>query len=129
MDIKVEFAGNKKVYAKINDFVIETDQPEFAGGDNSAPAPFELFMASIATCAGIYVKMFCDNRKLPTENIEITQNAEYNNETGLPTKISINIKLPSDFPEKYKDAVIKVAEKCKVKQTIASKPNFEIVLK
>lgn len=128
MDIKIEFADNKKVNAIINNFVIETDQPEAFGGNNSAPAPFDLFLASIATCAGIYVKMFCDNRNLPTDKIEITQTVDYNKETTLPDKISINIKLPADFPEKYKDAVVKVAEKCKVKQTIASNPDFEINL-
>ncbi len=128
MDIKIEFADNKKVNAIINNFVIETDQPEAFGGNNSAPAPFDLFLASIATCAGIYVKMFCDNRNLPTDKIEITQTVDYNKETTLPDKISINIKLPADFPEKYKDAVVKVAGKCKVKQTIASNPDFEINL-
>ena len=64
MSIKVHFPGNKKVHAESNGFTIETDQPLKAGGDGTAPAPFELFLASLATCAGIYVKSFFDARSL-----------------------------------------------------------------
>ena len=127
MKINVEFAGNKKVYAHINNFVVKTDQPTNVRGDNTAPSPFELFLASIATCAGIYVKMFCDSRNISSENIVITQNVEFK-DNGLPSKISINIKLPTDFPDKYKESIIKVAENCKVKQSIISQPVFEIAL-
>jgi ribosomal protein S12 methylthiotransferase accessory factor len=97
-----------------------------SGGQNSAPSPFELFLASIGTCTGIYVKSFCDNRKIPTDNIKIIQNAEYDEETGLPVNIKLDIKLPPDFPDKYKEAVISVAELCKVKKAMASPPAFEV---
>jgi ribosomal protein S12 methylthiotransferase accessory factor len=98
-----------------------------AGGTNSAPSPFELFLASIGTCAGIYVKMFCDKREIATDNIKIIQTAEFDRLTGLPTSIKLEIKLPADFPDKFKDAVINVAELCKVKNTIANPPVFEVI--
>ena len=89
--------------------------------------PYELFLASIGTCAGIYVKSFCDNRNIPTDNIKIIQSAEFDEETGLPLSIKLDINLPADFPEKYKEAVISVAELCKVKKTMASPPVFEVI--
>ena len=98
-----------------------------AGGGNTAPAPFDLFLASIGTCAGIYVKSFCDNRKIPTDNIKIIQKTEFNKETGLPVNITLEIKLPADFPEKYKSSVINVAELCKVKKSIANPPAFQVI--
>jgi len=125
--MEITFDGGKVVTAHTKEHVIRTDQPVNGGGENSAPAPFELFLASIGTCAGIYVKSFCDNRKIPTDKIRIIQTAEYNKETGLPVNIKLDIKLPSDFPEEYKGAVIKVAELCKVKKTIASPPVFEVI--
>jgi putative redox protein len=125
--MEITFDGGKVVTAHTKDHVIKTDQPINSGGENSAPAPFELFLASIGTCAGIYVKSFCDNRKIPTDKIRIIQTAEYNKETGLPVNIKLDIKLPSDFPEEYKGAVIKVAELCKVKKSIASPPVFEVI--
>jgi putative redox protein len=125
--MEVTFDGGKVITAHIGGHSIRTDQPVSAGGQNSAPAPFELFMASIGTCAGIYIKSFCDQRNIPSENIKIIQTSEYDKATGLPTKIKIDIQLPEDFPEKYKAAVINAAELCKVKKTIANPPKFEVI--
>jgi putative redox protein len=125
--MEIVFNGGKVVSAHSHGHIIKTDQPLTSGGENSAPSPFELFLASIGTCAGIYVKSFCDNRKIPTDNIKIVQTAEYDEESGLPINITLDIKLPSDFPEKYVEAVISVAELCKVKKSIASPPVFKVM--
>lgn len=125
--MEITFDGGKVVTAHSHGHTIKTDQPLSSGGQNSAPSPFELFLASIGTCAGIYVKSFCDNRKIPTDNIKIIQSAEYDEETGLPVNIKLDIKLPSDFPEKYKEAVISVAELCKVKKSMLYPPVFEVI--
>jgi len=125
--IEITFDGGKVVTAHSHGHIIKTDQPVNSGGQNSAPSPFELFMASIGTCTGIYVKGFCDNRKISTDNIKIIQSSEYDEETGLPVSIKLDIKLPPDFPDKYKEAVISVAELCKVKKAIASPPVFEVI--
>ena len=125
--MEVTFDGGKVITAHINGHEIRTDQPVMGGGTNSAPSPFELFLASIGTCAGIYVKSFCDQRGVPSENIKVVQTLEYDRTTGLPTDIKIDIQLPSDFPEKYRAAVINAAELCKVKKTIANPPKFEVI--
>jgi putative redox protein len=126
MDMEITFAGGKKVNANFKGHVHKTDQPITSGGENSAPSPYELFLASIGTCAGIYVKSFCDQRNLPTDGIKLVQSLQMNEESKLPSKISIEIQLPADFPEKYRDAVVSVAELCAVKRTIANPPVFEI---
>jgi len=126
--MEITFDGNKVITAHLSSgHQVKTDQPVKVGGENSAPAPFELFLASIGTCAGIYIKSFCDQRNISTEHIKINQTAQYNNETGLPTDIKLEIQLPADFPEKYKAAVINAAELCKVKKTIANPPKFEVI--
>ncbi len=125
--MEITFDGGKVVTAHLHGHIIKTDQPLISGGQNTAPSPFELFLASIGTCTGIYVKSFCDNRKIPTDNIKIIQTSEYDEETGLPVNIKLDIKLPANFPEKYKEAVISVAELCKVKKTIAAQPVFEVI--
>ena len=125
--MEITFDGGKVITAHLHGHTIRTDQTVEGGGSNSAPSPFELFLASIGTCAGIYVKSFCDNRKLPTDNIKIIQSAEYDKESGLPVNIKLDIKLPADFPEKYIASLVHVAELCKVKKTIANPPVFQIV--
>jgi putative redox protein len=125
--MEITFEGGKVVTAHSHGHIIRTDQPVADGGENSAPSPYELFLASIGTCAGIYVKSFCENRQISTEGIKIIQSYEWNKETGLPVKISLDIKLPEGFPEKYKASLIHVADLCKVKKTMASPPQFEII--
>ena len=125
--MEITFDGGKVITAHTHGHDIKTDQPVSSGGQNSAPSPFEMYLASIGTCAGIYVKSFCDNRQIPTDKIKIIQTAEYDKETGLPTNITIDIQLPPDFPEKYRGPVINVAELCKVKKSIKHPPEFKIV--
>jgi putative redox protein len=125
--MEITFEGGKVVTAHSHGHLIVTDQPLANGGGNTAPSPFELFLASIGTCAGIYVKSFCDNRKIPTDSIKIIQSVVYDKESGLPVNIKLDIKLPADFPEKYKASVVSVAELCKVKKSILSPPVFETV--
>jgi ribosomal protein S12 methylthiotransferase accessory factor len=125
--MEITFGSGKVVSAHIRGHIIRTDQAVEDGGENSAPSPYELFLASIGTCAGINVKSFCNQREISTDNIKLIQHAEYDTQTGLPTKFKIEIQLPYDFPDKYKDAVIGAAQFCKVKKTIASQPIFEII--
>jgi ribosomal protein S12 methylthiotransferase accessory factor len=126
-EMEIVFPGNKKVDAIFNGQVIKTDQPVQAGGDGTAPAPFDLFLASIGTCAGIYVLGFCQARGIPTDGIKLIQKMNYNFQKRLFDKIEIEIKLPPDFPEKYKAAVIHAADNCAVKKHLLNPP--EIVVK
>ena len=126
MEMEISFDGNKKVNASYNGHTIKTDQPAAAGGDDTASAPFELFLASIGTCAGFYVKVFCDQRMISTDGIKILQNMEFNRETRLINKIKLDIKLPKEFPEKYKDAVINAANLCTVKKHLLNPPKIEV---
>jgi putative redox protein len=125
--MEITFDGGKVITAHLNGHKIKTDQPIKSGGGNTAPAPFELFLASIGTCAGIYVKSFCDQREIPSETIKIIQSVEFDNQTRLASSIKLDIQLPADFPEKYKDAVINAAELCLVKKTINNPPKFEVI--
>ncbi len=114
--------GNAKVNAEFKGNIIRTDQPVRSGGDGSAPSPFDLFLASLGTCAGIYVKSFCDQRGISTEEIRIVQSMEYDAAKGMIGKVNIEIHLPSDFPEKYKDAVVSAADLCAVKRHLKDPP-------
>ena len=126
MDIIVDFPGGARVDAHFRGHNLPTDQPPQGGGQDAAPMPFELFLSSIGTCAGIYVLGFCRSRGIAYDKIRIVQTQEYDPQTNLPSKVTLDIQLPPDFPEKYKDAVIRSADQCKVKKTIEHPPAFEV---
>ena len=124
-EITVSFPGGKRVDASFGGFKVETDQSEKNGGAGAAPEPFELFLASLATCAGIYVLSFCQNRNIPTDGVRVVQQLERDAEGKILT-ITIRIEVPPAFPEKYHEALVRVAAKCAVKKTIESPPTFAI---
>jgi ribosomal protein S12 methylthiotransferase accessory factor len=126
MDMLITFPGNKKVDSTYKGFTVHTDQPVSEGGENTAPEPFDLFLASIGTCAGIYVSSFCRERQVDTTDLRLILSFSHNATTGMVEQIDIQIKLPSDFPEKYKAAVIRTAEMCFVKKHLSAPPRFHI---
>ncbi len=122
----VTLPGGKRVDTQIGKHVIRTDQPVEAGGEDSAPGPFDLFLASIGTCAGIFVAGFCHKRELPTEGIRIAQRNHFDPETKLLTRVELDVVVPHGFPEKYLEALVRVADQCKVKKAIAAQPVFAV---
>jgi putative redox protein len=126
MEIIVSFPGGTRVDTEIGGHVIKSDQPAYAGGLDSAPAPFSLFLASIGTCAGYYVLSFCSQRKIPTEGIRIIQRLHKNPETKMIDVIDLDIEVPPEFPAKYYDALVRAANQCAVKKHIEVPPRFDV---
>jgi ribosomal protein S12 methylthiotransferase accessory factor len=122
----VSFPGGKRVDAEYNGFTIRTDQSPKGGGEGSAPQPFDLFLASIATCAGIYVKGYCDTRGIPTENLALEMQVERDDEQHRIARLVLEITLPDGFPERHREAIIRAADLCAVKKHILDPPAFEV---
>jgi len=122
MEMVIDFPGGSRVDAHFGEFTIQTDQPPAA----TAPTPFATFLASLGTCAGIYVLGFCRQRGLPSDGIRLIQRVHSDRPTGMVGKIELEIQVPPDFPEKYRDALVKSAELCAVKKHLETPPQFEI---
>lgn len=126
MEITVDFPGGARVDAHFGPYTVPTDQPSQGGGKGEAPTPFAVFLASIGTCAGIYVLGFCKQRGLPTEGIRIVQRMSSNPFNGLVSEIELDIQVPPGFPDKYYEALIRSADQCLVKKHFETPPSFHI---
>jgi putative redox protein len=129
MEMLIEFPGGARVDAHFGPHNVETDQPPSGGGEGSAPTPFAIFLASIGTCAGIYVLGFCRQRGLPTEGIRIVQRMYSDPFSGMVGKVGLEIQVPASFPEKYLSSLVRSAEMCAVKKHFEKPPQFEIYTK
>ena len=129
MHFDVTMAGNKKVDARFRGFTVHTDQPLSEQGENTAPTPLELFLASIGACAGFFIVSFCQSRNIPTDKIKISQIAFRNDKTHMVEKMTLAVELPPDFPERYKNALIKAVDSCTVKKHLVNPPQIEISAK
>lgn len=126
-EIKVIFGDGLKVNVKVKEFTVETDQPVHQGGTGTAPSPFDLFLASIASCAGFYTLAFCRERDISYDNIKLVMKTEKGETSKMIEKITFELDLPPDFPEKYKFALTKAIDTCTVKAHILKPPRFEII--
>jgi putative redox protein len=126
MDMIIDFPEGLRVDAHFGPHTVQTDQPDGNGKPGIAPTPFATFLASIGTCAGIYVLGFCKQRGLPTEGIRIIQRMRSNPFTGLVGKVELEIQVPADFPEKYHAALVRAADQCAVKKHFENPPEFDV---
>jgi ribosomal protein S12 methylthiotransferase accessory factor len=127
--ITVEFAGGKRINARVGDFLIQTDQSTKLGGEAGAPAPFDLFLASLATCAGIFAWNFCEVRQLSTEGLALDMVCLDDEQKKMIGEIRFRVTLPDDFPERYRQGILRAMEQCAVKRHLQKPPgfSFEIV--
>lgn len=120
--IPVSFAGGVRVETQLGAHTVVTDQLPVHGGTDAGPSPYDLFLASIATCAGFYAAAFCNSRKIPMEGLAVSLEVEEDETTHLPKELTVNLTLPKDFPEQYRAAILRSVENCKVKKSLAANP-------
>ena len=126
MEMVIDFPGGARVDAHFGSFTIKTDQPAIGGGEDSAPTPFATFLASLGTCAGIYVLGFCRQRGLPTEGIQLIQRTHNDPTSGMVDQVDLEIQVPPTFPEKYLPALVHSAEQCAVKKHFEHPPKIGV---
>ncbi|BBO70164.1 osmotically inducible protein C [Desulfosarcina alkanivorans] len=126
MEMLIHFPGGKRVSSSYKGFTVETDQPRSEGGEGVAPEPYDLFLSSMGTCAGVYIVYFCESRNIPTDGLSMTLRFERNASSHLVEKIAMEVHLPPGFPDKYRKAVVRAAQMCTVKRTLVHPPEIEV---
>ncbi|MDN7133008.1 OsmC domain/YcaO domain-containing protein [Halomonas sp. MC140] len=126
MEIKVNYLDNLRLEAKFDDFTVISDQPIRYKGDGSAPGPFDYFLASSAMCAAYFVKVYCNARDIPTENIRLSQNNIVDPEDRYKQIFKIQVELPEDISEKDRQGILRSIDRCTVKKVVQTGPEFQI---
>ena len=127
--LEVRFPGGSRVEAHYRGQTIVTDQPVKSGGEGTAASPFDLFLASIATCAGFYAQQFCQRRDLPTEGLALSLETLRDPERRLVERVVLHLTLPEGFPDKYRQAITRAVDQCAVKRHLAEPPTVELELR
>ena len=126
VSLRMSFPGGRKVMAQVGEHSILTDQPHARGGENEAPSPYRLFLASIGTCVGYYALAFCQSRDISCEGLDVY--GEFQTENGTLVGAELHIRPPVGFPEKYRDAILRSVDRCSVKRSIQAHPDIRIHL-
>lgn len=123
--LRITLPHGRRVDVQVGRHVVHTDQPVDNGGEDTAPSPFELFLASLGACAGIFVQGFCAARKLPTEGIALTEVPTFGAD-GVLERVALRLELPAGFPERYREPLERVVAQCSVKKAIAAQPDISV---
>ncbi|MBS1230143.1 MAG: OsmC domain/YcaO protein [Proteobacteria bacterium] len=126
MEIKVNFLDKLRLEAKFDDFTVVADQPIRYKGDGSAPGPFDYFLASSALCAAYFVKLYCETRGIPTEQIRLSQNNIVDPENRYEQIFKIQVELPADISAKDRQGILRSIDRCTVKKVVQTGPEFVI---
>jgi uncharacterized OsmC-like protein len=126
MEMQITFPGGKRVNSTYKGYTVKTDQPRSEGGEGTAPEPYDLFLSSLGTCAGVYLVYFCDARNISMEGIAMNVTVEHNQKTHMMEKVTIHIGFPGHFPQKYRKAAVKAAEMCTVKRSLLNPPEIQV---
>ena len=126
MEIKVNFLDKLRLEAKFDDFTVVADQPIRYKGDGSAPGPFDYFLASSALCAAYFVKLYCETRNIPTDNIRLSQNNIVDPENRYRQIFKIQVELPADISAKDRQGILRSIDRCTVKKVVQTGPEFVI---
>lgn len=124
--IEVEFPGGVAVDAIVGGHRIRTDQPEGQGGEGREPSPFQVFLGSLATCAGYFAVRFCQQREIDTDGLALRLHPDWNRETHRLERIRFELTLPPGFPEKYRPAIVRAIDQCSVKRAMMDPPEIEV---
>jgi ribosomal protein S12 methylthiotransferase accessory factor len=120
--MEITFTGGLKVQAEFDGLVVETDQPVASGGNGSAVGPYDLLLASLGTCAGYFALRFMKQRGIDPQGVRLTLSTERDPETKLATTIRIELEVPEGFPDKYREAIVRAMDQCKVKRQLERPP-------
>ncbi len=127
MLMEISFPGGAAVDARFKGHTVRTDQPEKAGGRDTGPSPFDLFLASLGTCTGYYAARFCELKGIDPRRLSLRLETVRDADRKRLGKVRIELELPPDFPEKYRKAIVRAADQCAVKRHILEPPELEVV--
>ena len=126
MEIKVNFLDKLRLEAQFDDFMVIADQPIRYKGDGSAPGPFDYFLASSALCAAYFMKLYCNARDIPTEDIRLSQNNIVDPENRYRQVFQIQVQLPETISERDREGILRSIDRCTVKKVIDQGPVFKV---
>ncbi|MBU8922087.1 MAG: OsmC family protein [Bacteroidales bacterium] len=128
MEIITTLPGRLSTISEYNGFTVKTAQPASSNGDGSAPTPFDLFLISIASCSATYASYFCETRDIPIDDIRIIQKMERDPVSHMLTRITVEVELPADFPDKYIKPMLKSIDMCAVKKLLVDPPEVAVTV-
>ncbi len=118
--------------------VINADEPESVGGNDTAATPYDMLLAALGACKSMTMRMYADRKgfkldraevRLRHDKIHASDCETCETEKGKVDQIKTEITLKGDLSDAERQKIFEIAEKCPVHRTITSELTLEATLK
>ena len=125
--ITVRHLGGDRLAIGVRDHQLLTDQPVADGGDDTAPTPTELFLASLAACVAFYAERFLRRNALPMEGLAVTCDWAWARDPARVGEIELTVEAPGLTPDR-REAFERVIERCPIHNTLQQAPDVRFLV-
>jgi uncharacterized OsmC-like protein len=95
-------------------------------GSDQGPTPPDLFVASLGSCVGVFVANYCRNAGTDVTDLSVdVAYAKAEDPTRL-TNVRVRINLPHGDYARREKAILRVAERCPVHETVCTLDEVQI---
>jgi putative redox protein len=105
-----------------------TDQPVTDGGQDAGMSPVELFVGSLASCAGYFVGRYCERHQISTKGLSVEAEWTMAEQPHRVGQITLTIHVPHRITAAQSERLLKVAQGCTVHQSLAVSAGVAIEL-
>lgn len=123
----VRYHGGESYEVTVRGHRILVDQPTDSGGEDLAPTPVELFVASLATCVALYAGQYLIRHRYRRAGLGVS--VEYEMASDKPERVSairLALRVPTDLPPTRRSALLAVASSCTVHDSLIKPPGITI---
>ena len=127
--MNVRFVAGESYEVAVRGHRVVVDQPAEAGGQDRAPTPTELFVASLATCVAFYAGRYLTRHGYSRDGLAVS--AGFEMATDRPARvrnIRLSVRVPADVPAERWPALRAVVSHCTVQNSLDTPPSVAIDL-
>ena len=116
MDIKVirDRAGKMRHIVHVRQHAFPVDEGEGNGGEDSGPAPHDLYDAALGACKALTVLWYANRKSMPVEDIEVTVARDSSAERTGTYRLHTTLAITGALTEAQRQELLNVAGKCPV---------------
>ena len=126
--VRVEHESGDRFRLSVRQHTLHLDQPEVDGGEDTAPTPTELFIASLAACVGFYVHRFLSRHGHQVDGLAVTSEVEYATRPYRVSRISLGVSGVSHLPPEVQESLLSVAARCTIHNSLRQPPEVSIAV-
>jgi uncharacterized OsmC-like protein len=113
---------------KLGDHNIVIDVPPSMGGSNRGPTPPEFFVASLGSCVAALVADYAQRAGIDARDLSVDVTYDKADDPTRLVDVGVQIHLPADGLAGREQAILRVAERCPVHQTICAMDDIRFSL-